>query len=372
MTSRCVWVCGLSLLGLAACEDPSRAIAPPPDEDPALREMQDLLPPPAPSAWPDEIQSLRDTIEGFTDVDACLASLRARTPTEVAEGVADLGYDAFFGDVCASMRAVRDGSVEGCDELGVSTARRGCRRRLAIFHGRPTACPEDPVTPGREAVCVAWASRDADLCRAAAAPERARCRAVLGGDAEACGAERGDDRVRCEAEVERYGSALGEDRRESPAAREPSELSLELDGQTLRPGDGARGDLARGARLTVAGCRTRVVLAESIGAAAVGQREPSFALELTIPPRVELPARIPLGVADARLEVTTPRRGSLSSTSGARGYVELTDYERQLGGALRGTIVGELAALDERVEVRGRFATFIRDLDPLDDACRAP
>lgn len=326
--------------------------------------MRDLLPPPPPSAWPDDVVSLRDAIEAFTDEETCLASLRARTPTEVAEGVNDLGYDAFFADVCASMEAVRAGSVEGCDALTVSSARRGCRRRLAIFHGDPAACPEDPVTPGREATCVAWAARDEDLCRAAPAPERPRCEAVLRGDASRCARARGGDRVRCEAEVERYASALGDERRESPATVETS-LSIEVEGATLTR------DVARGVRLVPRGCRMQVVLAEPLGAAAVGREEPSFSLELTVPARLELPARIPLGTSGALLTVTTPARGTMSSVSGARGHVELTAYEERRGGAIAGTIDAQLGHLAERVPVRGAFATFVRDLDPLEGACRA-
>lgn len=356
----------LGLVLLCACEEPP----PPPSapEPPVVSpEMQDILPPPPPSAWPDDVASLRDAIEGFTTIDACLASLRARTPTEVAEGVTDLGYDAFFADVCASMQAVREGSVEACDALEVSSARRGCRRRLALFHGEPRACPEDPVVPGREAVCVAWAARDPDLCRAASPAERARCAAVLARDASRCGDTRGGDRARCEAEIERYGAALGDDRRESPAARTDAEVSVTLDGATI-----ASNEAARGVRLVPRGCRMELVLASPLGAATVGRDEPSLSLELSIPARVELPARLPLAASDALLGVTTPRRGTLSSASGARGHVLLTAYEERLGGAIEGTIEGELSELTERVPVRGRFSTFVRDLDPLDDACRPP
>lgn len=355
----------LSLLALlVACEEPPPG-RPPTPEAREIEAMQDLLPPPPPSAWPDDVVGLREAIEAFTDVDACLAGLRARTPTEVAEGVNDLGYDAFFADVCASMQAVRERSVEGCDALSVSSARRGCRRRLALFHGDPAACPEDPVTPGREAVCVAWAARDEDLCRAAPPPDRPRCEAVLRGDAEHCARARGGDRVRCEAEVERYGSALGEDRRESPATADTS-LRVEIDGATLTR------DVSRGVRLVARGCRMEVVLAEPLGVAAVGREEPSFSLELTVPARVELPARLPLGTGSALLTVTTPARGTLSTASGARGQLELTAYEERLGGAIAGTIEADFTELGDHVRARGRFATYVRDLDPLPASCRAP
>jgi hypothetical protein len=81
---------------------------------------------PRPStAWPTEVESLRDALAAFDTVEGCRATLRARTPTSVAEGIADFAYEGFFDDVCASMAAVKEGSIEGCDALAISTARAG-------------------------------------------------------------------------------------------------------------------------------------------------------------------------------------------------------------------------------------------------------
>ncbi|MCZ7684703.1 MAG: hypothetical protein M5U28_40385 [Sandaracinaceae bacterium] len=217
------------------------------------RPIEDDLEPAPSSTWPAEVQSLADQVASFTTVEACLEQLRARTPTAVAEGLADLAYDGFFDDVCRALEAVKTGSVEQCDALAISTARAGCRRRLAVVHGRPSACPGDRVVPGREAVCVAWAARDPGLCRASG--EEARCRAVLAGDDDACRGLRPGDRERCRAHVRRYASALGEERGESPATDAPRVMTLEV-----REGDAApitirRDVLDRGVRLVPAGVR---------------------------------------------------------------------------------------------------------------------
>ncbi len=355
----------LMLLAGLACEAPA---PPAPAPEPVAREIleaQELLPPPPPSSWPSEVVGLRETIRGFRDFDACLVSLRERTPTEVSEAISDLAYDAFFQDVCASMAAVHDGSVEGCDALSVSSARRGCRRRLALFHGEPRACPTSRVGSGREAVCVAWAARDEDLCQAASTVDRARCQAVLSADPARCSSARGGDRVRCEAEIERYADALGQERRHSPAATRPRRLRVEVDGVTL-----TRDTVARGVRLVNEGCRTRVELAGEAGGLRLLNDPGTFRLELSVSAALELPASLDLGAEDALLEVTTDGRGHLSSAGGARGRVVLTAFERRLGGAVRGSIEGALIQAGEPVPVRGRFATFVRDLDPLPERCR--
>jgi len=87
-------VIGLRLL--AWDEPASRAPATPPEPavDPGLEarfeEAEAEISEAPPSAWPDEVRSLRETVESFESIDACLTSLRARTPTEIAEAVNDL------------------------------------------------------------------------------------------------------------------------------------------------------------------------------------------------------------------------------------------------------------------------------------------
>ncbi len=365
----------LLVLALASCDSPPE----PPPEEPSSSEreepepIEDDLEPAPSSTWPAEVQSLADQVASFTTVEACLEQLRARTPTAVAEGLADLAYDGFFDDVCRALEAVKTGSVEQCDALAISTARAGCRRRLAVVHGRPSACPGDRVVPGREAVCVAWAARDPGLCRAAG--EEARCRAVLAGDDGACRGLRPGDRERCRAHVRRYASALGEERGESPATDAPRVMTLEV-----REGDAApitirRDVLDRGVRLVPAGCGYLLALGNPLGELEplVGLRpeEASFHLELTVPPGRRAPIDLALGGAEAVLSVTTRAHGGVTSISGARGSARLTSFEPRLGGAIAGTLEGTLRHGGGELAVSGRFATFVRDLEPLSERCAA-
>jgi hypothetical protein len=332
---------------------------------PQLEEEAELEAAPS-AAWPTEVRGLREELDAFTTADACVTALRERTATAVAEGLSDLGYDGFFDDLCRGLAAVKAGSEEGCDALAISTARAGCRRRLAIIHARPAACPADRVTPGREPTCVAWASRSPDLCRASDAS--AQCRAVLDGGEEACARLRAGDRERCRAHVRRYASALGEERVESAAAAAPSVFTLTVGEQTLE-----RDVLDRGVRAVPSGCELAIALANPLGELSIpiGTVEPTFHLELAIPPGREPPIELALGPSEAVLSVATPEHGGLTSIAGATGTVTLDRLELRRGGALSGTIDGTLRRGDGELPVSGRFATFIRDLEPLPSHCAA-
>ncbi|HJL17353.1 MAG TPA: hypothetical protein RMH99_16920 [Sandaracinaceae bacterium LLY-WYZ-13_1] len=343
-----------------------------------VEEAAEELEEPPSAAWPTRVRSLREAVDAFESVDACRAELRQRTPTAVAEGLADLSYDGFFDDVCRGLAAVKARDPTGCDALEVRSARRGCRRRLALWAGDPEACAEDLVTPGREPVCVAWAARAPALCRAAPIGRRRRCRAVLAGDAEACRALRGGDRARCEAEVRRYASALGDERVEMSAVARDAVFRLEVVAAETddEPRVLERDVLARGVRLVPRGCRWTLSLGRAVGElplpASPGRFEPTFHLELTVPAHAELPIELPLSARAAVLSVALPAHGGLTSIAGAEGAVELTRFEPRIGGAVDGTIRGTLRRGALVLEVEGRFSTFVRDRSPLPPGCGGP
>ena len=367
----------LGSLLVSACSE--EVPQPPPDErtEPPPRvvaEAQGELPPAPSAAWPDDITDLASSVESFESVEACLAELRARTPTPVAEGLADLAYDGFFDDVCHGMLALKERSAERCDALEVSSVRAGCRRRLALLAGRPELCPRDRVLRGREPTCVAWAARDPGLCRAASELDRVTCHAVLLRSEERCSSADGGDRERCRALVRRYAGALGEE--ETGTARgEQSVFQFTIREEGAEPLEVERSVLARGVRLEARGCRYRVELADELdGLPPFGQRpEASVALELTFA-QGDLPIEIPLGGTDAVLRVRHPSRGALSSIltgapSAGASTVTLERFEPRFGGALAGRARATLSDAGASIVVEGRFVTFVRDLEPLEGAC---
>ncbi len=366
--------CALATLVLGACEEPPPIVGQSTPTTPEGPRIDDPSIEPPSSTWPAEVGGLDEELARFSTVDDCRARLRARTPTLVSEGIAELRYDAFFDDVCRSLAAVSEGSVEGCDALSTSALREGCRRRLALSLGRPELCPDGRLVEGRDPVCVAWAARAPELCAAASLADAPRCRAVLAGDAEGCARLRGGDRGRCEAEVARYAGALGDER---AATRLPApRMELELRAAGAEPERIERDALSRGVRLAPEGCRWRVALQRPQGERelrlGLGRPEASFHLELVVPTGALVPAVIPLGPGGATLTVTSRERGRLSSVSGAQGEVTLSRFEPTLGGAVEGTLEGTLRAGGEAIRLRGRFASFVRDLDPPDPACPAP
>lgn len=363
----------LLVIGLFGCGTDAPDVAPTPPPTPEVAPTLPDAPAPPSSAWPARVRSLREAVDDFTSVEACRAELRERTPTAVAEGLADLRYDGFFDDVCEGLGAVAEGDVARCDAIMPSPTRAGCRMRLAIVHGRPRACPDDPVIDGRMPVCVAWAARDRTLCSAAATPDAIRCRAVLDDDAETCARLPGGDRGRCEAEVRRYASALTGERPETSLPH--PEMRLEVSTGGGAPTETIERDaLDRGVRLRAEGCRWRVDLERPEGersALSLGGARGSFRVELTVQAGASTPIALSLASPAAVLEARTPQRGAMGSRLAAEGEVTLERFEPRLGGAVAGRIDGGLGPGPDRVRVRGRFATYVRDLDPLDDACVA-
>lgn len=325
------------------------------------------------SAWPSDTEGLLDSLAAIESLDSCRARLREAMSAEVAEALADIGYEQVLDDVCAGLVAVRDGSEEGCDALSVSALRRGCRRRLAIVAGRPEACPEDATIDGREPVCLAWARRDPGLCRAANPAEQARCRAVLADDPAMCRRQIAGERERCEAQVRRYASALGEERTETAAGEvEPTfRITAEVlgeDGEPREPIVVERDVLARGVHLEARGCGWRLSLRNPTGElpapVSFTDRPPTAELQVDLPASLETPRAIPFGPSTAAMRVVLPGVGEATSLVGAEGDVTITDWSGERGGLVAGEIDGVLAMTPGRVRVRGSFRTFVRDLEP--------
>ena len=331
----------------------------------------DVVAEPPASPWPTDVEDLAAGLESFTTVEACVASLRGTLPTAIAEGLADLEYDAFVEDVCRATAAVRDRSPEGCDALEVSSLRRGCRRRLAIVAGDPALCPEDRAIDGRDPLCVAWAARDPGLCRAAAAHERDACEAVLGAEPRRCA--RALDRARCEAWIRRYARALGEERSASEGPREEPSLHLEIV-RVVPTASGPPSEsppvtldldvLARGVFLATDGCAHRVVLDHRGERAAIlGRSGARIELPIAIS---EPPVEITLAPGATSIELAHP---SLGRARGGEGSITLTELGLTRGAPLAGTIDASLPAPPGTWRFRGTFRTFVRDLDDLPERC---
>ena len=173
-----------------------------------------------PSAWPVDLTDFRASVEEFETRARCEQRLRAQMPVELAETLADLGYDAVLRDICIGLDAAKQDNQEVCNESSVRTTREGCLRRLAIYSGKPDLCPGARGIPGRDPLCVAWAAKAPRQCLALAGALRQTCEAVLKNSVDGC-----DEDDNCMARVSRYGSIA---ETEFPNAFPDTEIKLTL------------------------------------------------------------------------------------------------------------------------------------------------
>ncbi|MCA9617254.1 MAG: hypothetical protein KC586_31045, partial [Myxococcales bacterium] len=302
----------------------------------------------APSPWPLETASLRESLERFTDVTSCVTRLRAGVPVEVAESLADLGYDAVFEDLCRALDAAKKGDPTACGELGATALRDGCQRRVALASGNPDHCPPARGREGRDPICLAWTTGLVGLCDATVGDSRRTCRAVAARDASTCRAD-----ARCRAAVQRYADSVAD------AQSDTLEASLRFTHGVGEHEDERSSDvLSSGVVLDVVGCeyRTRV----SVGGPLT--EGPQLDLELAFVPGDEgwlVQARA-LRYADRRVAV--PTVASELASEDAR-------FEPRRAGRVEARVRGRLGT-EGRLEVH--VSTFVRDLDSRPAACPSP
>ncbi|MCB9634152.1 MAG: hypothetical protein H6721_18680 [Sandaracinus sp.] len=312
------------------------------------RSEPDVVEEPAPSPWPLETASLRESLERFSDVASCVTQLRAGVPVEVAESLADLGYDAVFEDLCRALDAAKKGDPTACGELGATALRDGCQRRVALASGNPDHCPPARGREGRDPICLAWTTGLVGLCDATVGDSRRTCRAVAARDASTCRAD-----ARCRAAVQRYADSVAD------AQSDTLEASLRFTHGVGEHEDERSSDvLSSGVVLDVVGCeyRTRV----SVGGPLT--EGPQLDLELAFVPGDEgwlVQARA-LRYADRRVAV--PTVASELASEDAR-------FEPRRAGRVEARVRGRLGT-EGRLEVH--VSTFVRDLDSRPAECPSP
>ncbi|MBK8170773.1 MAG: hypothetical protein IPK60_10595 [Sandaracinaceae bacterium] len=370
---------GLAILlaGVLACDahpHPTRPSRPQPPQAPEHDESERAHVPT--SAWPTDLESLKDDVEREETDQQCRERIRNHMPSAVAEGIADFGYDSFVDELCMSMRALRDRSAETCDALTVSTAQRGCRLRLALLTGVPDVCPNDPVAPGRDPVCLAWAMRDRGMCIGADPRDAVRCRAVLDNRAALCDDAPPTERNRCHAEVARYASALPPARSQSNVDRIHTEMHVDLTWleSTSPPRVLDRNVLDRGIALHVCPDGTRFTLHEpvrvDIHTASALSTSPVVSLSLLVPELESEPMNVVVDTNSAVFHLAIPREGDASSLIDGRGSVHLDATRAERGAPISGNFDIEVSLSPARIRARGRFRTFVRDIITRDDeAC---
>jgi hypothetical protein len=122
----------------------------------------------------------------------------------IGDAIDALGYDTLTRDACRILQALKAKDAAPCKRILASALRARCESSVATLTGDLTLCPALGKLGARDPVCVARASRDERLCAAAAADERATCRALILGRASECAGNQG-----CIRQLERYWSLSG-------------------------------------------------------------------------------------------------------------------------------------------------------------------
>jgi hypothetical protein len=418
----------LGLAGLCAsatgCEDRREALpfepppaAPTPELARALRidagEIESPVDPPAPPG------DLKADIERFTTVDDCVAE-RAHLDPLLGDALEAIGYDTFLRDACHMIDAAKAVDPGRCATIDSSALATQCRATVAQVAGMPDVCPWEAASRparGREAKCVALASRDIRLCAGADGVERATCEATLSRDERRCSRLRAvADQSRCRRDAARWADVLADPvtmpvdgGRSQPGGKSLTPpapfasagvLHVEPSGE-VKPGAlpldlDLTADLARGVVLveTRDGAHLTIGPADESGLDFIAPSpfvRASLSVDLVIPAAALAPARgasraarpgeeIPVRIVRAELLLpghapmassgTEPGAGfGHGASTGASshelalvGRVGLGEPVYTRGAPLAFTIDGDFAAGGSRWHVHTEGTTFVRDV----------
>jgi hypothetical protein len=374
----------------AGCESPSGRpdLAPPrasgPADVPAIAKLLgvdagdfETLDPPAPPG------DLKADIDRFTTLEACTLE-RARLDPLLGDALEAIGYDTFLRDACRVIEAAKANDANRCAAIDASSLEARCRATVAEVAGTPDACPwETPSRPtrGRDARCLAVASRDVRLCAAVADPlERATCEATLDAsdpsDRSCATLSTRGAQSRCSRDADRWHGVLAsakEGERSGPNAHDrPLAIAGKLHVERMDHADAAEAidvdltpDLARGVTLVQQRDGTRLVLGPLTEAgldfiAPSPHVRASLALELTAVPA---PRGAGTTARIERAELVVPGRAPLS-TPGAQSTlaVKLDKLDPARGSPVAVVVDGDISASGSSWRVHAEAATFVRDV----------
>ena len=353
--------------------------------------------PPAPAG------DLKEELDRFVNVDQCVAE-RANLDPLVGDALGAIGYDTFLRDACRMLEATKDRKRETCSKIDSSALRGRCQTWVAMASQAPDACPmqfEGVLTRGRNASCVAIATRDPRLCTGESrSVQRGTCEAMVTRDPARCDVLIPSQRALCKREVTRWRSVLP-----TPLVFEPAKgqgldkLPVVRGRVTVHGASGTAepvtpevdlaSDFAQGAVVVSNRERLRVELGtvvESEGAriAASLQKRPRVGLSLVMEPstkdaprpvlqklELELPGEAPIvsPPSSCDCKITTARVGSVRGSevaivlegtlsSGTRTYkvtIDLSTFVRDVVVELPGSGSHVLPALHPVPGARVQF-----------------
>lgn len=315
----------------------------------------------APSDPPSPAGDVKAEVERFTTLDACVTE-HAKTDPLVGDALHAIGYDTFLRDACRVLLAMKEKRTDACKAIDAQGLRSRCEASVAMQQATPDACPfetfEAPAG-GRDARCVAAASRDPRLCSGASRAERAACEALVLRDPARCGAD-----AACARDTSRWRTALPAPGTDigAPLTSRAKLVVHGTDGTPEPPvvETDLASDLARGVVLVEDGAGVHLTLGTpretgtTIFAPTPLQRA---RLSLSIVASGDKPAEI------EHAEVGVPGSATLV-LPGARwnGRVKIGKLENTRGGAVELVLEGTIGVAPHAYAIRAEVATFARDL----------
>ena len=353
-------------------------------------EIEAKVDPPAPAG------DLRAEIGRFTTIDACVEE-RASVDPVLGDALEAIGYDTFLRDACRVIDATKANDANRCAAIDASSLEARCRATVAEVNGKPEACPWEAArrrARGRDAKCVAVASRDPRLCAAVAdLRDRATCEATLGLQRSCAKLRARTEQARCARDAERWRGVVSADSSGStgaaPADKQPFVVAGTLHVEGAAGTNAANAstpvdvdltpDLARGVTIVEQRDGAQIVLGPLTEAgldfiAPSPHTRASLALELFLPvlPTLAKPsAHAAQGAGTSarieRAELLLPGRLPLS-TPGARSTLVASLVASVDGLALSRAspvkieVNGDLGSAGSNWHVHAEATTFVRDI----------
>lgn len=339
-----------------------------------------LLDPPAPAG------DLKAELDRFVNVETCVAE-RAKLDPLVGDALGAIGYETLLRDACRLLEAAKDKKRESCDKIDSSALRARCQSWVAIVAQAPDGCPmqfEGVVTRGRDASCIAVASKDPRLCAAEGrANARATCEAMTLRDPAKCDALLGGQRSLCQREVARWRGVLAsplEGLEKLPASKgklvlrgtngtaDPTPAELDVGADFVRgvvvvtSGGGGTSALSTERRRIEIGT---VVESEIARIAAIPQKRARIGTALLFERAPGAKSVDPPKATIQKLELELPAEAPLVSPPvSCDCRVTVKKLAEQRGGEIALSIEGTLAGGTRSYRVSFEVVTFVRDVLP--------
>lgn len=316
--------------------------------------------PPPPSG------NLRDELEHFSTVDACVKE-RGRLDPILGDAMLAVGYETFTRDACRVLDALKAREAKRCNGITSGALERHCLSLVAIARQNPDECPwenERFKSSGRLPFCVAAAAHDPRLCAAELRASRVSCEALVQHDEKRCDVLLESERAECKRKAVRFQSLVeAPDSKLVPIPKPEATVSFTAIGDTkplAAPTADAALDVARGIVLTEERDGTHVLLGSleydsptSLPSSAMRRARAAFEVVVD-----------KVGTAKvSRAELDVPGDTPLLCPGTACDVrVIVKKLERVRGGAVSIEVAGKVGVSPKAFDVKWSGSTFVRDV----------